>query len=91
MRLPPSFSTPSDGRVLDVLQSLKGNFLSQGALFSPLPVGELSIDALTGLLSARDRYKKSLFGDAIRLLENNPALADLPPCQTAKTSSGCAR
>ena len=78
------WSSPSEGRVLDVLPALSGSRLEQGAVFNALPVDEMSQDALTGLLAARDRYKKALFADAIRQLEQTPTLADVPACINAK-------
>ncbi|WP_231638312.1 MBG domain-containing protein, partial [Piscinibacter sakaiensis] len=82
--LPPLGSSPADGRVLDVLQALRGAGLGDGALFAPIPVGELTEAQLTTLLAARDRYKKALFEVSLRRLESDPGLADLPACQSAK-------
>ncbi|WP_418319282.1 YDG domain-containing protein [Piscinibacter sakaiensis] len=79
---PPVFSSPAEGRVHDVIQTLRGEFLGRGALFRAIPVEQMSQDALTSLLAARDQYKKALFAEAIRALERNPALADVPACTT---------
>ena len=78
------WSSPAEGRVFDVFQTLRGNYLGQGALFRAIPVDELSQDTLKTLLAARDQYKKTLFSAAIRQLEQNPGLADLPPCKSAQ-------
>ncbi|MEO8279918.1 MAG: YDG domain-containing protein, partial [Ideonella sp.] len=82
--LQPVWSGPAEGRVFDVMQSLSGSYLSRGALFRAIPVDDLSQDRLTTLLAARDEYKKALFSDAIRQLEQNPGLADVPPCKSAQ-------
>ncbi len=82
--LPPVWSGPAEGRVFDVVQALSGNYLAQGSLFRAIPVDDMSQEALTTLLTARDKYKKALFADSIRQLEQNPGLADVPPCKSAQ-------
>ncbi len=44
----------------------------------------MSQESLAGLLAARDRYKKALFAEAIRRLEQDPTLADLPACTSVQ-------
>jgi hypothetical protein len=80
----PVWSSPAEGRVFDAMQALRGNYLGQGTLFRAIPVDEMSQDALTTLLVARDEYKKALFASAIRQLEQDPSLADLQPCKSAQ-------
>ena len=76
---PPRFTTATDGRTSDVLQALTID-PAGGIAFGSLDVGNLSLEQLTTLLVARETFKKSLFGEAVRLLENDPALADAPAC-----------
>ncbi len=79
--LPPArFSTPADGRTLDVLQAISVEPAGGRIAFGSLDVGNLSLEELTTLLVARGKFKKSLFGEAVRLLENDPTLADAPAC-----------
>ncbi len=52
------------------------------AAFGPQPLGSLSTGDLASLLSVREAYKRSLFADSIRRLEQDPTLADLPTCRT---------
>nr|WP_316641658.1 YDG domain-containing protein [uncultured Roseateles sp.] len=57
--------------------------------FSGMRLGDMSPDALAGMLASRDRYKKSLFADATARLEQNAALADLRICKTqAEVAAG---
>jgi uncharacterized caspase-like protein len=42
----------------------------------------MSEQDLAGMLDARAQYKRALFADAVRQLEQDPTLADLPPCQS---------
>ena len=56
---------------------------SQAAMaFGPQPVSDMSPDGLVTLLGLRDAYKRSLFAPAIRRLEQDPTLADLPTCRS---------
>ncbi|MBT9504673.1 MAG: caspase family protein, partial [Burkholderiaceae bacterium] len=50
--------------------------------FTGMRLGDMSPDALAGMLASRDRYKKSLFADATARLEQNATLADLRICKT---------
>lgn len=55
--------------------------------FRTLDFGSMSQGELAMALAARDRYKKSVFADALALLEQNPELADLPDCQTVEQAA----
>lgn len=57
---------------------------AQNIYFRNLPVDQLDRLSTDGLLSARRAYKLELFGEAIRLLEINPELADVPSCASAQ-------
>ena len=76
-------STPTSGRVLDVLQAVRSN-TGEGTspAFGSVALGSLSQDAVATLLAARDQFKKAMFAEALAKLEQNPALADVPNCQS---------
>ncbi|MBT9459312.1 MAG: filamentous hemagglutinin N-terminal domain-containing protein [Burkholderiaceae bacterium] len=66
-----------------VLSTLGGNAGGTPS-FAGVRLGDMSQDALANMLASRDRYKKSLFADAIYKLEQDAALADLRLCKSAK-------
>ena len=66
-------------RTLDALQGMRTD--RQGSeSFGSIDVDAYSRDALAVLLEARTAYKNSLFGPAMKRLETDPGLADLPSC-----------
>ncbi|HRK39091.1 MAG TPA: caspase family protein [Burkholderiaceae bacterium] len=80
---------PGMGRLSDskVMQVDASRFLMtdvQNTYFRNLPLDQLDRLNTDGLLSARRAYKLELFGEAIRLLEINPELADVPSCASAQ-------
>jgi len=85
----PAF-TPRDTGLLDLTASSSGSpppagqaSASQAAMaFGPQPVSDMSSDGLVNLLDMREAYKRSLFAPAIRRLEQDPTLADLPACRS---------
>ncbi|MDP1647255.1 MAG: YDG domain-containing protein, partial [Rubrivivax sp.] len=66
-------------RTLDALQGLRTDS-RWGTAFGTIDVDAYSRDALAVLLEARSAYKRSLFGPAMKRLEADPGLADLPLC-----------
>ena len=82
---PPVVSSVSAHRALDalpVLQSAPPNFV-----FRPIDLDAYTEQDVASMLAARDRYKKGIFADAIRELEQNPAAADVPACQTVEQAA----
>ncbi|MEO6280869.1 YDG domain-containing protein [Roseateles sp.] len=84
----PAF-TPRDTGLLDMTAPRPASKVapqtsaSQAAMaFGPQPVSDMSEGGLVSLLGARDAYKRSLFAPAIRRLEQDPTLADLPGCRS---------
>jgi hypothetical protein len=53
--------------------------------FRVLPVQSMATQDLGEVLASRKAYKKTLFANAIRILEKNPSLPDLPACGTAQS------
>jgi uncharacterized caspase-like protein len=51
--------------------------------FRVLPVEDMSAQDLTQILQSRKDYKKTLFAGAIKQLEKDPNLPDLPGCTSA--------
>ena len=51
--------------------------------FRVLPVEDMSAQDLTQILQSRKGYKKTLFAEAIKQLERDPSLPDLPGCTSA--------
>jgi filamentous hemagglutinin family protein len=92
---PPVVSTVSAHRVLDALPTLQvlpsatptPQSASPTMGFRALDLDSTSQQDLASMLAARDRYKKSLFADAIRELEKNPGAADAPACQTVEQAA----
>jgi filamentous hemagglutinin family protein len=81
----PVVSSVGAHRALDVtpaLQSAPPIFV-----FGALDLEGTGEQRLAALLTARDRYKKSIFADAIGELEGNPAAADAPACQTVEQAA----
>ncbi|MFO1330023.1 MAG: YDG domain-containing protein [Rubrivivax sp.] len=69
-------------RVFDALPALQS--APPNVVFRPFDLDASSEQDVARLLAARDRYKKTVFADAIRDLENNPGAADAPACQTVE-------
>lgn len=92
---PPVVSSVNSHRVLDALPTLQvlpsATPTPQSAAptlgFRALDLDSTSQQDLASMLAARDRYKKSLFADAIRELEKNPGAADAPACQTVEQAA----
>ena len=52
--------------------------------FAPIRVSDMSMDALAALLASRDKYKQTLFAEAISKLQKDPTLADAHVCSSLK-------
>src|SRR6185369_8449931 len=62
--------------------------LAQGC-FGPINIATMRQEDLTRMLECRKDFKRKLFAEAIRKLEVDPTLADVPACATvAEASSG---
>jgi hypothetical protein len=62
------------------------------ASFAPLNLAVLSREEMQQVLEARDAFKKQLFAEAIFELEEDPSLAEVPPCATlAAADAGLCR
>ena len=72
-----AFSTSAASRLVTSGAVLSANF---GAV----RLADMSAQGIQQMLDARDRYKEALFADAVRQLEQNPALADLQACTSLK-------
>lgn len=51
--------------------------------FGPVNIASVKPEELAQLLDCRKDYKRRLFAEAIYKLENDPSLADVPPCASA--------
>ena len=90
-----AMSTPTLGRVLDVLPALGGSAGAggpggpAGPVFRAMNYSLMTRPELQTLLAARDRYKKQVFANGLYKLDQDPTLADVRPCKTeAELSSG---
>lgn len=96
-RLAPASSLPTQApaadpaadRTLDALRGLTPDGSGAGGSIGGGRFGSIDLDltprnALALLLASRDRYKQSIFAIGMRKLEDNPALADLPPCLSSE-------
>ena len=54
--------------------------------FRVLPLADMEMQDLGMVLQSRKAYKQTLFASAIKQLEKNPALPDLPGCSNAVTA-----
>ena len=55
--------------------------------FRVLPVAQMEQADLNQVLDSRKAYKKTLFANAVKLLEKNPDLPDLPGCTSAQDAA----
>jgi filamentous hemagglutinin family protein len=81
----PVVSSPTSHRALDAASVMQAG--QSGLSFRVLDLANVPSDELAGTLAARDRYKKTIFADAIRELEANPAAADVEACQTVEQAA----
>lgn len=82
----PQPTTFAAGRTLDVTQALQvGSGVGIG--FRQLDLRVESAESVAMTLSARERYKRALFAEAVAELEKNPSLADAPACQTVEQAA----
>ena len=82
----PVVSSPDTHRAADALQTVVAGS-SSGATFRSVDLATLTFDQTAALLSARDRYKRAIFADALAELERDPSLADVPSCQTVEQAA----
>jgi filamentous hemagglutinin family protein len=82
----PVLSSPGSNRAADALQTVVGGS-SSGATFRSVDLASLTLDQTAALLSARDRYKRTIFADALAELERDPSLADVPSCPTVEQAA----
>jgi hypothetical protein len=78
-------STPTEGRVLDVMPALAGSLAPGGPaepVFRAMNYSLMSRPEVQTLLAARDRYKKQVFATGLFKLDQDPTLADVRPCKT---------
>ena len=76
------------GGLLDMLQAPAAGVSPVASLgagparvsFEQMPLAEMSPDAVAGLLSSRDLYKKSVFAHALARLEQDPTLGEMGLC-----------
>jgi hypothetical protein len=80
--LPVTTSTPSTGRVLDLMQSLASSAQTGDSayVYRNVNFSLMSRDEIQGLLAARASYKKKVFAGTISKLEQDPTLADVRGC-----------
>jgi len=87
-----AMSTPTEGRVLDVMPALAGSLAPGGPaepVFRAMNYSLMSRPEVQTLLAARDRYKKQVFATGLFKLDQDPTLADVRPCRTEiELSSG---
>jgi filamentous hemagglutinin family protein len=81
----PAVTSVNSNRAFDALPALQ--YVPPNLSFRVLDLGGSDQQNLGSLLAARDRYKKAIFADAIRELENNPGAADAPACQTVEQAA----
>lgn len=87
--VPPASAAPPAIGVVDLASSLPtalaapaGSTSPAASSFQPVTLADLSDGAKVTLLSTRQAVKDQLFAPAVQQLERNPALADLPACQS---------
>ena len=88
--LPPQLSTADAGGVASIT-TLPGYRYMVSDLsnlyFRVLPLVDMEVQDLDAVLQSRRAYKKSLFAAAIKQLEGDPSLPDLPDCTSASEGS----
>lgn len=72
----------SAGRVVDAVAATQPDPVTGTVSFGSIPIGLMSPDDVDLVLASRSELKKAIFGDALKRLEADPQLADLPECQT---------
>jgi filamentous hemagglutinin family protein len=85
MMRPPPPPDPAMGGVVDlvaVASATSGPAASSSTSFEALDLSEMSQQALVDMLGARQQYKRLVFAEALAQLEDDPALADMPPCRS---------
>ncbi len=82
--LPPLPRGPEGTRTLDALQSLRVDPSWLSMSFGELDLSALSREEIAALLEARRQYKMQVFSAARDRLAQDPSLADVPACQTAR-------
>lgn len=78
--IPTVMSTPSEGRVLDVIPALGHSLDESKPSFGSINTSSMSRAELVTLLAARAAYKKKLFADTLHQLQLDPSLADVRAC-----------
>lgn len=77
MTPPPEYSPKPEGVILAPL-------VPETESFAPLPLAEMTPEEMQQVLAARREFKKQLFGEAALKLEEDPSLADVPPCESVE-------
>ncbi|MBP6900354.1 MAG: filamentous hemagglutinin N-terminal domain-containing protein [Burkholderiaceae bacterium] len=86
---PVEMSTPTSGRVLDVLQSL--SVVEAGGntpTYDSVNLSQMQRDEIQSLLAARANFKRKVFDGGIGKLQIDPALADVRGCRSVAELSG---
>lgn len=84
--LPPLPRGPEGVRALDALQSLRVDPTWLSMAFGELDLSSMSREEIAALLEARRQYKMQILAVGRERLTQDPSLADVPACQTAKQS-----
>lgn len=84
--LPPLPRGPEGVRALDALQSLHVDPTWLSMAFGELDLSSMSREEIAALLEARRQYKMQILAVGRERLTQDPALADVPACQTARQS-----
>jgi hypothetical protein len=79
--VPPVFSAPTFGRVLDVMPTLD---FGNGNGFKRINSAEMTRDEIAALLAARANFKRRIFADSLSRLEQDPTLADARACRSQR-------
>jgi filamentous hemagglutinin family protein len=85
--LPPLPRGPEGTRTLDALQSLRVDPSWLSMSFGELDLSALSREEIAALLEARRQYKMQVLGVGRDRLAQDPSLADVPACQTARQAA----
>ncbi len=85
--LPPLPRGPEGTRALDALQSLRVDPSWLSMSFGELDLSALSREEIAALLEARRQYKMLVLGVGRERLTQDPSLADVPACQTARQAA----
>ena len=83
----PAITSASSGRALDALQVVLPGANGEKQAFANLDLDHMSQQSVASVLAARDQYKKTIFGQALSKLEQNPGLADAPGCASAEQAA----